>query len=56
MGNISPSALQNFIDGATPKRRGGAYLKWCLEYGAEWGSDDDVLEAAIEAVVRSTQR
>lgn len=56
LGNISPSGLQKFLDGATPKRRGGVYLNWFLNHGPQWGSDDDVLEAAIEVVVRSTQR
>jgi hypothetical protein len=56
LGGVSPSGLQNFLDGATPKRRGGVYLEWFLKEGPRWGADDDVLEAAIDVVVRGTPR
>lgn len=56
LGGISPSGLQNFLDGATPKRKGAVYLEWFIKEGSRWGSEDNVLEAAIEVVVRHTPR
>lgn len=56
LGGVSPSGLQNFLDGATPKRKGAVYLEWFIKEGPHWGSEDNVLEAAIEVVVRHTAR
>lgn len=56
LGGVSPTGLQNFLDGATPKRKGAVYLEWFIKEGPHWGSEDNVLEAAIEVVVRHTPR
>lgn len=55
-GGGSPSGLQKFLDGATPKRKGADYLEWYLRKGQEWGGEDDVLEAAIEVILRHTKK
>lgn len=51
---VSPSGLQNFIDGTTPKGNAEVYRTWFLRHGAQWGGGDAVLEFAIEIVIRST--
>ena len=56
LGGVSPSGLQNFLDGATPKRKGQVYLEWFLKEGPRWGGGDDVLTAAIEVVLRHSHR
>jgi hypothetical protein len=36
-GGVSPSGLQNFLDGATPKRKGAVYLEWFIKEGTRVG-------------------
>ena len=56
LGVVSASGPQKFLDGATPKQKGQVYLEWFLKEGPRWGGDDDVLNAAIEVVVRHSHR
>lgn len=52
LGDMSPSGLQNFLDGAFPRRKGPAFAEWFLREGARWlGEPDTVLDAAIEVVI-----
>lgn len=52
VGEISPSGLQKFLDGATPQRNGPTFVQWFLQEGVRWGSEDDVLLAAIAVILR----
>jgi len=48
---MSPSGLQNFLDGVTPRRKGPIFMEWFLKAGARWTDENAVLAAAVEVVV-----
>lgn len=48
---MSPSGLQNFLDGVTPRSKGPVFMEWFLKAGARWTDENAVLAAAIEVVV-----
>lgn len=54
LGGMSPSGLQHFLDGTTPRRKGPIFMEWYLKAGAQWTEEDTVLAAAIEVVVAHT--
>lgn len=51
LGGMSPTGLQNFLDGVTPLRKGPVFMEWFLKAGARWTDENAVLAAAIAVVV-----
>jgi hypothetical protein len=51
LGGMSPTGLQKFLDGVTPRRKGAVFLQWFLTAGPRWTEEEAVLAAAIKVVV-----